>query len=392
MGLVGQASSMPRRWWLFRAFDLVARAWPVRGRPRGLLIVRIDGIGDIVLFHAAYAHYARVFAVDPAEITLLGCASWASLARDLFPGCRFRAIDEHRFDRNPFYRFAVSLWVRRQNFAIATCDIFMRKPLVADSLIDVSGAPRTIVAKPYLSHKTQRLFDWYLGRVSQVIDTGPYPTHEIVRHFRFLSMLAGREIAPQAPVLPWRGSGRAPLAEPYVVINLGGNEPGRRWASERFIALSRTLAACGLKIVFVGGGADKSLKPLLPDSMSGGTFVDLIGGTTLPQLLDLLRHAALAVSSDTGPAHLAAALGTPTVVIVGGGHFTSFVPYPAAVTPPRTRFVYRELACFHCFWNCTEPHEKGRSFPCLDAVGEAEVLASIDELLALPGAATAAAP
>jgi len=60
--------------------------------------------------------------------------------------------------------------VRRQGFAVATCDIFMRKPLVADSLVYVSGAPRKIVAKPYISPKTTRLFDWYLRRCEEVID------------------------------------------------------------------------------------------------------------------------------------------------------------------------------------------------------------------------------
>jgi ADP-heptose:LPS heptosyltransferase len=350
---------------------------------RGVLVVRIDGIGDMVLFHGAFANYAQVLGVAAGEITLLGCASWASLAPQLFPGCRFHAIDEHRYDKNPFYRFAVSLWVRRQGFAVATCDIFMRKPLVADSLIYVSGAPRKIVAKPYISSKTRRLFDWYLGRCAQIIDTGPYPTHEIIRHFRFLSTLAGKEIRPAAPSLPWRRQGVPPYPGRYAVLNFGGNEPGRRWDFDRFLALARKLGARGMQLVFIGGAAEMALKPRLAESMQGLAAADRVGGTSLPQLLDLLQHAALVISNDTGPAHLAAALGAPTVVIVGGGHFTSFVPYPPEVTPAEMRFVFRERFCFHCFWNCTEPHEPGRSFPCIDAIGEAEVLMAVDAVLAL---------
>ena len=60
---------------------------------------------------------------------------------------------------------------------------------------------------------------------------------------------------------------------------------------------------------------------------------DLTGQTTLPELLTLMKHAALVISNDTGPAHLSIALGVPTIVIVGGGHFTSFVPYPDHVCP-----------------------------------------------------------
>ncbi|MDP6447479.1 MAG: hypothetical protein QF805_27025, partial [Pirellulaceae bacterium] len=40
------------------------------------------------------------------------------------------------------------------------------------------------------------------------------------------------------------------------------------------------------------------------------------------------------------------------VVIVGGGHFGGFVPYPAEVAPPNARFVFHEMPCYHCFWRC----------------------------------------
>ena len=125
-----RAKALPRRWWLFRPFDLLARLWPVWRKPKGALVIRIDGIGDMVLFHSVFRHYPAALGLPSAEITLLGCASWASLAPQLFPGCRFRAVDEHRYDRNPFYRFGVSLWVRRQGFALVACDILDRKSVV----------------------------------------------------------------------------------------------------------------------------------------------------------------------------------------------------------------------------------------------------------------------
>ena len=99
--------------------------------------------------------------------------------------------------------------------------------------------------------------------------------------------------------------------------------------------------------------------------------------------MDLQQDAELVISSDTGPAHLAIGLGAPTIVIVGGGHFTSFVPYPEALTPPQVRFVWHELPCYHCFWLCTQPHAAGASYPCLDAVSVAQVRDAADELLVL---------
>ena len=374
---------MPRRWWLFRPLDLLARLWPV-GRRRGVLMVRIDGIGDMAMFQGAFAHYSAALGVAVSEITLLGCQSWASLAPQFFPGCRFFAIDEHAYERNPLYRFKISLWVRRQGFAVAICDMYLRRPLVADALLWVSGAPERIATNPHSSPRTAAVFSWYLQRCTRTIDTGPYPTHEIVRHFRFLSALAGHEIRPAAPALPWPERPR-PIAEPYAVLNLGGNSREKRWAARHFFALAEELAARGLRVVFVGGPSEPDLSAALAEakerSARGDLFIDRIGATALPELLDLLQHAALVVSSDTGPAHLAVGVGTPSVVILGGGHFTSFVPYPPDLTPPRARFVWRELPCYHCFWACTQPHERGESFPCMAAVSFDDVHAAVEAVM-----------
>jgi ADP-heptose:LPS heptosyltransferase len=366
----------PRRWFLFYPLDLLARFWPVFGKPRGVLVVRIDGIGDMVLFHPAFAHYAQAIGVAPSEITLLGCQSWAALASAFFPGIKFHAIDEHAYDRRPLYRFKVSLWLRRQNFAVALLDSFMRKPLVADSLIYVSGAPTRIAAKPYLSPKTQRLFDWYLARCERVIDTGAHPTHEVPRHFTFVSALAGHSITPAPPRLPWRE--RVPdLKQPYAIINFGANEPGRRWPFENFLAVARALKQRGLTVAFAGGPAEAAYK----NRLDGEGFVDVIGATTLDELLDLLRHAALVVTNETGPAHLAIGLGAPTVTVLGGGQFGGWMPFPPEAGPPKQRVVYRRMPCYGCLWNCTQPHRRGEAYPCVAVIEIAEVLTAANEVL-----------
>ena len=366
----------PRRWFLFYPFDLIARFWPVFGNPQGVLVVRIDGIGDMVLFHAAFQHYATALGVAPGDITILGCESWAKLAPAFFPGVKFHAIDEHAYDRSPWYRLKVSLWVRRQNFAIATLDSFMRKPLVADSLIYVSGAPLRIVARPYLSPKTQKLFDWYLARCQRVIDTGTHPTHETPRHFTFVSAIAGRRMAPEQPRLPWRAQTPS-VKRPYAIINFGANEPGRRWPFENFLGVARDLAKRGLTVAFVGGPAEANYK----NRLGGEGFVDLIGATTLDELLDLLKHAALVVTSETGPAHLAIGLGAPTITILGGGQFGGWMPFPPDVAPPTQRVVYRRMPCYGCLWNCTQPHRRGDAYPCVASVEIGEVLRAVSELL-----------
>jgi len=109
--------------------------------------------------------------------------------------------------------------------------------------------------------------------------------------------------------------------------------------------------------------------------------VDLTGRTSVPELLDVMKGAAGVVTNDTGPAHLAIAVGTPTVVIVGGGHFGCFVPYPDGVAPATARFVHHPMDCYHCFWRCHLRENKTDTFPCVTAVGEQQVWDALEDLL-----------
>ncbi|NQV85374.1 MAG: glycosyltransferase family 9 protein [Rhodospirillales bacterium] len=379
-------AGMRRRWWMFRPLDLIARHWPVFKKPRGVLVVRMDGIGDMVLFRRTLDHYAEVFGVEKSDITVLGCESWGRLADEVFAGYRFYAIDEHAFARRPFYRLRVSLWVRGLAPAVAVCDSYMRRALMADSLAWVSAAPRTVSSLPYISERTRSEFNYYLSQADEVIDTGPYPTHEVIRHFRFLSALAGRTIAAETPQIPWRAA-PAPLdgwtagGAPYAVLNPGSNEPGRRWPLKGYAEIARRLLQRGLRVVFVGRPDEQGDGAAIKEIVGEAGVVNLTGKTHLPQLLDLMAGAALVVSNDTGPAHLGIAIGRPTVVIVGGGHFGSFVPYPDEVTPPGARFVYREMECYHCFWRCHKRADKYQLFPCIGAIGEDQVWAACEDLL-----------
>ncbi len=375
-------SGMRRRWWLFRPLDLIARHFPTVRPRKGMLVVRMDGIGDMVLFRRTLDHYAAAFGVDKSDITILGCESWGRIADTVFAGYRVIAIDEHAFARRPLYRLRVGLMVRRLAPEIAVCDSYFRRAMMADSLVWISGAPQSVVSLPYVSEQTRAEFTFYLSQASRIVDTGPYPTHEIDRHYRFVSQIAGRLIPPEPPAFDWPGP-RPDVVGPgrYAVMNPGSNEHGRRWPFSDYMRVAERLLAKGWKVVFVGTQAESWDAGLLRNFAGNPGVVNLTGRTSLPDLMDLMRHADLVVSNDTGPAHLSIAVGAPTVVIVGGGHFTSFVPYPADAMPANARFVYRVMDCYHCFWRCHKRRGKTEVFPCVSAVDIEQVWDAAKELM-----------
>ena len=375
---------MRRRWWLFRPIDALVALWPAPRARKGVVVVRMDGIGDMVMFRRALDHYPAAFGVEKSDITVLGCNSWRGLGPDVFAGFNLVTIDEHAYEKKWLYRLKISLWVRRQGFRVAVCDMFMRKVMTADTLVWHSRAPERIVCTPFITDRTRAENGSYLRRATKVIDTGAYPTHEGLRHFTFLSRLTGREHRPEVPAIPWRD--QAPkLADgaPYVVMNFGSNEPGRRWPFDNFLAVARRCLDAGWRVVFVGAGQEAFAKPRIAELNHPGA-IDTIGALKLGELVDVLKHASCVLTNDTGPGHLALGVGAPTVLLAGGGHFGSFVPYPAQISPPRAVFLNREMECYHCLWVCPKRASRADAFPCVADIGVEQAWEAVRGIVGAP--------
>lgn len=167
---------MRKRWWLFRFFDLVIKFWPILKPRKGVVVIRMDGIGDMVLFRNTLDQYADLFGIQRSDITVLGCESWRTIFAQIFSGYKAFFIDEHAFARNALYRFWMGIKVKKLSPEITVCDSYFRRALMSDSLLWMIDAPRSISSIPFINEKTRSEFNYYLSQNSQLIDTGPYPT------------------------------------------------------------------------------------------------------------------------------------------------------------------------------------------------------------------------
>jgi ADP-heptose:LPS heptosyltransferase len=101
---------------------------------------------------------------------------------------------------------------------------------------------------------------------------------------------------------------------PLAVLQPGARDPRRRWSADRFAAVGDALAAAGARIVVHGSEGERELVGQVADAMHEPAL-DASGALSLSGLAALLRRARLLVSNDTGPLHLAQAVGTSTVGI-----------------------------------------------------------------------------
>jgi ADP-heptose:LPS heptosyltransferase len=113
-------------------------------------------------------------------------------------------------------------------------------------------------------------------------------------------------------------------AERLACLHAGSAQPEKRWPADRFAVVGKYLAQAGARVALIGTQSERALCAPLLQAIPGA--ISLAGETSLPVLAALLRRAALLVTNDSGPMHMAAALGTPIVVPFGPGTPAQFGP------------------------------------------------------------------
>lgn len=149
--------------------------------------------------------------------------------------------------------------------------------------------------------------------------------HEGYYNFDLLQFLNIQEPETLQPKISPEEAAKKTLAQklprkvdetPFVVLNASTAHPGRRWPAERFAELGQWIVQdLGLRVVSIGQhAASREIFAALADS---DRYAPLDGELNLAELAWLLDSARLLVSCDTGPAHIAAAMGCPQVMIFG---------------------------------------------------------------------------
>lgn len=182
---------------------------------------------------------------------------------------------------------------------------------------------------------------------------------------------------------------------PLVVVNPNAGDMAveRRWPIERMAELLRRL--CGdrdVNVALIGAPKERALVESVANASGVGERVtNLAGRIDVPQLVALLAHADLLVTNDSGPMHIAAAVGTSVVALFGPETPTLYAPLRSR-SGQRHRVHYLGLACSPCMFvhdnkvlSCWFAQAR-----CMTGIEPAEVLASVDAALASPakGAAT----
>ena len=180
------------------------------------------------------------------------------------------------------------------------------------------------------------------------------------------------EVSPEARRRAGAVIGGGKAACPVVVINPTARWQAKRWSAERYAAVGDYVRdVLGGSAVLIGGEEEKDIVARVTDRMKGA-FVDLSGELNLRELTALLSEADTLVTNDTGPMHIAAAVGTPVVAIFGPTDPARTGPYGAG-----HRVIKADLPCSPCLSRLCKKDE----LECMESISIGQVTAALDSIL-----------
>lgn len=165
-----------------------------------------------------------------------------------------------------------------------------------------------------------------------------YYQHEVMRYLE-VAALAGAEpvvLEPELRVLPGDADAadavlaalgaQADAESPLVAMHPGATDPRRRWPADRFAQVAAALADDGARVVVIGDDGERELGDAVCSAAASDRVIDLAGRLGLPALIGLLARAELFVGNDSGPRHIAQAVGAPTASIYWYGNVINASP------------------------------------------------------------------
>ncbi len=331
-----------------------------------ILLIKPSSLGDIV---HAFPVVSAIKAQWPgSHLTWVVKRQWAELVERAEGIDRVRPVD---MTVSSWIREGLALRAERFDLAIDLQGLFR-----SGILAWLSGAPSRIG----FANGREGSPWFYTRRV-------PVPSLEVHAVDRYLSVVAALGAPP--PDRPRFGfkllkGDRAAVRDigerrgfsidrPWIAMNIGARWPTKRWPLESFAAVVDQLHESGREPLVMIGGSDERAFTKKLKALTKAPFIDLCGEIPLGRLPALLSTATALITNDSGPMHIAAALGVPVIAIFG--------PTSAARTGPYGtghHVLSGRVLCSPCFSRvCRHDPE----MECLHLIKPAQVVDVMRSLL-----------
>lgn len=286
---------------------------------RNIIIIRLDELGDFILWLDSAKEYRNLF--PNSKITLLVNQKWGKLAKILPYWDDVVGINPFKFRFNPFYRFKWIKILKSKEFEIAISPRFYTQKLLEPTIMSICGKQKIVYGGNYPKK----------GTFNKLIKPRQGVLHELIRNADFIRALGIKDFKASVPRLGANKNGNMK----YVVVCPTAFRKQKEWGMSNFYGLiSRIALKKQINTVVV---SNQKVNFELPQRTINAT-----GKTDILKLIDCIANAQLVIANDSGPIHLACALGVKSVCIGQGKHGNMFVPYPENLEGMKPLGIFRK--------------------------------------------------
>jgi heptosyltransferase III len=295
--------------------------------------------------------------------------------KEEFPGFRISVLVESRFaacfDGNPDFDEVIS--IEKKTDALA---LLGRR---FHAVINLHGGPTSFFYSCLAWGRRIGLEQYQYSRLYQGLapkpDSSIHTTAATMSVFNWFGVkqLDSPPLRYEVHTIEAERISRALAGRDYGVIHPGSVSPTKRWSAERFSAIAGSLQKRGLTVVLTCGPGEESYVSQVARDIGPST---ILLGLKIPELAELIRGARVYIGNDSGPMHLAAAVGAPTVALWGSSDSRRWRPWRV-----RSRVVQNPFECNPCpGYRCLVAD----SPLCIESVTVTQVNAALEELLSEP--------
>ncbi|HXN06804.1 MAG TPA: glycosyltransferase family 9 protein [Nitrospiria bacterium] len=365
------------KWLRFKIDQFLLSFWH---RPSGQIhkkkkvgILRLDGMGDLILFLDALKGYRSFYPGDEYDIFLI-VEHWAlSVLRDNNDFDNAFPLDTRKFKKNIFYRWKILKEIRSMGLDIFINGCIFRELLYGDILSFASGAKERYGFVPQPDQMGERVFGD--SCYTNLFSDPKWKVHELERNGELVRQIGHKHFIVGMPSIktkfPLEGNKKE-----FIIVP-GARFKTRRWPARRFARLAEKIyQRTGLTPIITGSVDERYLAEELIKECPDIPWKNRMG-SPIGELPELLSSASFILTNDTGIMHFGMALGVKTAAIVFGGLFTQYSNYPRYLQKHFLVIHDTKTDCFDCLGNCIYSNERDKIKPCLENITVDQVYRAI---------------
>jgi len=314
------------------------------GNEKRLLLIRLDTIGDYILFRNFIEEIKKDEKYKNFKITLAGNIIWKNLAETFDKNFveEFIWINRKKFYFNLKYKYRILKQIYFKGFEIVIDSTYSREILYGDIIAKASDAKIKIGSEGALEKHAKWKRNFFSDKFyTELIPQPKENLFEFTRNKIFFENLLNKKISFQKPYINTENIAlNEDFKNKFIVIFSGASHQKRKWKIENFVEVAKfVINKYNFDVVIAGAKNEVEIDLSNLDEKIKNKIHNYLGKTSLSELAKLIEQSELLISNETGAVHIAAAVNKEFICISNGNHFGRFNPYPKEIFD-KANYVY----------------------------------------------------